>query len=126
MKELLFVCAGGGLGSGARYLVGIAFRHATGDGFPWGTLTVNVIGSFLLGFLLMHAAGADRLSPTTELALGTGLLGGFTTYSTFNFETVRLAQQGEPGKAALYVVLTVLAGLAAGVGGIALGRSLAT
>jgi CrcB protein len=119
--RLLLVCAGGAIGSGARYLVATWAARSLGAGFPHGTLLVNVSGSFLIGLLFAASAGragADEL----RLLLGAGVLGGFTTYSSFNHETLALVEQGSLGLAAANVALTVFGCLAAGLAGLALAR----
>jgi fluoride exporter len=120
VTRLLLVCAGGALGSGARYLAATAIARALGPDFPRGTLFVNVTGSFLLAFLL--ALRAESLGPEARLFLGAGVMGGYTTYSSFNYETIALVERGSPGLAAANVALTVLGCLAAGLGGLALAR----
>lgn len=124
MKQLLLVALGGGAGSGARYLATLALARALGPDLPWGTFAVNVLGSFALGFLLTASVHSGRISPEVQLCLGTGLLGGFTTYSTFNFETLRLLDEGRPTTALGYAALTVAVCLLAGFAGIAAGRTL--
>jgi CrcB protein len=122
--RLLLVCAGGALGSGARYLVATAMARAVGVGLPWGTLAVNASGSFLIA-LVMGAAATGALSEEGRLLLATGVLGGFTTYSSFNHETLALAAQGRLAAAAGYAALTFCACLAAGLAGLATVRALA-
>jgi CrcB protein len=119
--RFLLVCLGGALGSGARYLVSTWVANALGSGFPKGTLAVNVTGSFLLS-LVMVAALSGVASPNARLFLGTGVLGGYTTYSSFNYETLALVEQGSIGLAAANVALTIVGCLAAGLAGLALGR----
>ena len=121
MDRLLLVCLGGALGSGARYL---ASEWAKGEGpHPVGTWLVNIVGSFLLGFL--SAALVDStLSPAWKLGLTTGLMGGFTTYSTFSHETASLLERGAYSHAAINVGLTVTACLVATFLGLWLGRTL--
>jgi CrcB protein len=121
--RLLLVCAGGALGSGARYLVSTWAARALGADFPRGTLLVNVTGSFVLAFIF--AVPGSRLSPELRLFLGAGICGGYTTYSSFNTETLALFEQGSAALAAANLALTVLACLAAGIAGLALGRWLA-
>jgi fluoride exporter len=125
MGRLLLVSAGGAVGTAARYLMSVALARALGPELPYGTFAVNVIGSFLLG-VVMHA-GLDTAAPipTARLVLGTGVLGGFTTYSAFNYETLRFLESGAWGTAALYVCATVVVCLAAGTLGMAVGRALA-
>lgn len=124
MLQFLVVCAGGALGSGARFLLSTWAVRALGADFPRGTLLVNVTGSFALALIL--AVPGDRLGPDLRLFLGAGVLGGYTTYSSFNTETLALLDQGSPGLAAANLALTVLGCLAAGVAGLALGRLLAS
>ncbi len=123
MKRLLLVCAGGALGSGARYLVSTWAARALGVDFPRGTLIVNAMGSFVLAFLF--ALPGEALSPDARLFLGAGVLGGYTTYSSFNTETIALLDGGAPALALANVALTVLGCLVAGLAGLALGRALA-
>lgn len=124
MTRFLWICLGGAAGTGARYLLA-GWLRATGPGFPWGTLVVNVIGSFLLGVVMQVALTTDLISPTLRLGLTTGVLGGFTTYSTFNYETLQYLQQNAWLAAFANLVATVLACLAAGALGVAAGRLLA-
>lgn len=125
MTRFVWVCVGGAAGTGARYwLSGWAQRHA-GSAFPVGTLAVNVIGSFLLGFLMEVGVAGDMLGPTARIALTTGVMGGFTTYSTFNYETIQFLRDGAWAAAAGNVAATLGACLAAGVAGLAAGRGLA-
>jgi CrcB protein len=121
--RLLLVCAGGALGAGARYLVSTwAVRHLGAD-FPRGTLVVNVTGSFVLAFLVALRPGL--VSPDLRLFLGAGICGGYTTYSSFNTETLALLEGGSPALAAANLGLTVVGCLVAGVAGLAAGRWLA-
>lgn len=122
MDKFLIVVASGGAGSGARYLVGLA----TGDrGFPYATMIVNVVGSFLIALVLELALEAKTLSPNLTLGLTTGFMGGFTTYSSFNYQTTALWMSGQHAKAAVNLAVTVVACLAAGIVGIWLARRLA-
>lgn len=114
---LLQVALGGALGASARYLTGVATIRIIGPGFPWGTLTVNVAGSFCMGVLvvaLAHTNATARLAPF----LMTGVLGGFTTFSAFSLDAVALYERGQIMAAAAYVAASVilsLAGIAAGL-----------
>jgi len=122
--RFLWVCLGGAAGTGARYwLSGWAQRHA-GSAFPVGTLAVNVIGSFLLGALMEIGVSGGMLAPTLRVALTTGVMGGFTTYSTFNYETIQYLRDGAWAAGAANVAATVVACLGAGVAGLAIGRGL--
>lgn len=107
MARFLWICLGGAAGTGARYLLSTWTMKAFGVAFPYGTLAVNVIGSFLMAGLMYAGIEAAVLPPTVRLALTTGIMGGFTTYSTFSFETMRYFQVGEWRLGILNVVLTV-------------------
>jgi fluoride exporter len=125
MKQIIAVFFGGAAGSVARYLLSMWARGALGEQFPYGTVLVNVIGSFAMGALAYLGRTTNMLPPTLALALTTGVLGGFTTYSTFNDDTVRFLQGGAFGRAALNVGLTLFVCLAAGFAGVSLGRWIA-
>ena len=120
---LFWVMAAGGLGSGARYLIGLWAATAFGTAFPMGTLIVNLAGSFVIGFLAPFTMGG-ALSAEVSAAIGAGFLGGFTTYSSFNQETLLLLTGGAIGTAALNIVVTLLGGLAAGTMGLVAARAL--
>jgi CrcB protein len=115
---LLLVAAGGAAGSVARHLVGLTALGAPPQ-FPWGTLAVNVVGSFVLGAVL----GAVPPGAPARLLLGTGLCGGFTTFSAFSAEAVALAERGQAGRAAAYVAASVALGVLAAAAGAAAGRA---
>jgi CrcB protein len=123
MSKLLLVCAGGALGSGARYLVGTWSAAAWGVGFPWGTLIVNLLGSFLIAVIAVLGLEAGAVSPDLRLFLAVGVMGGFTTYSSFNHETLALAQRGEWGLVAAYVGATLVGAWIAGLAGLLLARA---
>ena len=124
MSRFLCICLGGAAGTGARYLLSGWALATFGGSFPWGTVAVNVIGSFLLGVIVSAADAMPALSPTMRLALTTGVMGGFTTYSAFNQETVQFLQAGAWRLALGNVALTLVLCLAAGFAGVALGRAL--
>jgi CrcB protein len=118
MVQLLLVALGGAMGSVARYGVGLAAARLFGLGFPWGTLIVNVVGGLAMGVL------AARFGPDQEnlrLLLGVGVLGGFTTFSTFSLETLRLMEQGA-APAVLYVTASLVLSVAGCWMGFVLGR----
>jgi CrcB protein len=122
LVDLVLVGLGGSIGSLARYAVGVALAATLGPGFPYGTLVVNLTGSFAAGVLL--GVGDTRgLATSTRLVLLTGFLGGYTTFSAFGAETVRLAEQQGALAAVANVAANVGIGLAAAVVGIALGRA---
>ena len=119
MTRFLWICAGGAAGTGARYLLSGWALARWGSGYPWGTLAVNVVGSFLLGLVVQ---AAPLLSPTLRLSLTTGLMGGFTTYSAFNQETIHYMQNGSWPVAMANVSGTLIGCLLAGCAGILVGR----
>jgi len=125
VTRFLLVCLGGAIGTGARFLVSGWALALLGADFPYGTLAVNAIGSLLLGTIMHIGLTTDLLSPTLRLTLATGVMGGFTTYSTFNYETLRYLEEGAWMRAALNVVATLVLCLAAGLAGVALARRVA-
>lgn len=122
--RFLWICLGGALGTGSRYLVGVWAGNRLGLSFPYGTLFVNVAGSFLIGLVSALALGIASFPPTLRLAITTGFLGGLTTYSSFNHETIRLFEEGARLGAALNFGVTAVGSLIAGLLGLALGRAL--
>ncbi len=125
MLRFLTICLGGALGTGARYGVGLWAARTLGAGFPFGTLLVNVVGSFLISVVMYLSADVGVISPGLRLFLTTGFMGGFTTYSSFNYETLKLIQGGAWATAAANVVLTLCAAAIAGVFGLWAGARLA-
>jgi CrcB protein len=118
MLNVLMVALGGAVGAVARYGVSVGAARWFGLAFPWGTLIVNVVGGLAMGLL------AARFGPEQEavrLALGVGVLGGFTTFSAFSLETVRLMEH-QPGLAMLYVAASVILSVGACWAGLMLGR----
>jgi len=115
----LLVAVGGTLGVLARYGISRLTLHS--EALIWSTVGVNVVGSFLLG-LLVAEHWFDR---DVREALGVGLLGGFTTFSTFSVQIILEADAGEPGRALAYLLASVIGGVAAAAAGYALGRELA-
>ncbi len=110
MRELVLIGFAGGVGSLARYGIGQWALRELGDLFPWGTLAVNALGSFVLGVVVgMHMSG--KLSRSGTLALGTGFCGGFTTFSTFSVEAVTLFERNQPSRAAAYLAASGALGL---------------
>lgn len=120
----LIVLLGGGAGSLARYLTSTWMANRFGAVFPWGTFTVNVAGSFLIGLLATLADERGMLGPQVRLFLVVGVLGGFTTFSSFSLESWRLAEQGELTPALLNILANLSLGLVAVTCGIALGRGI--
>lgn len=125
--RLLLVCLGGALGSGLRYLFGLLAARLLGLTFPFGTLGVNLLGSFLISLIIglsLSAGGSAPISPTLRLFLTTGVMGGLTTYSAFNHEVLTLLEDGAQPRALLYVAVTLLGCLAMGASGLWLSRQL--
>lgn len=116
MNGLFPVMVGGAIGAGARHLVGQILLARLGPGFPWWTLSINIAGSLMMGLLigwLARSGGSDQ----ARLFLGVGVLGGFTTFSSFSMEFWTLFERGQMAQAAAYVGASVIIGIAAcGVG----------
>jgi CrcB protein len=126
MSRVLLVLAGGGLGSVARYLTTIAFVRFVSADFPYGTLAVNLIGCFLIGFVHTFGVLTLRLSPDTRLFLTTGVMGGLTTYSSFNYEGLTMIAEGQSGRALIYVLAMMAGCAAAGLLGVMSARAAAS
>jgi CrcB protein len=107
----LLVVLGAAIGAPLRYLADRAVQARHESVFPWGTFTVNVTGSFILGFLI-HGAAVHHVPGSVSALLGTGLCGALTTYSTFGYETVRLLED----RFRAYALLNIVAGIGAGLG----------
>lgn len=122
--RLLWIVLGGAAGTAARYLLGGWLLDRLGPAFPWGTLAVNLLGSFLIGFVMETSLLTGAINPTLRLALTTGVLGGFTTYSSFNYETLRLAEGGVWLTASANVGATLVGCWAAGLLGVGAARLL--
>jgi fluoride exporter len=120
MPTLVLVMLGGALGAGARFLLSQAALAAAGPGFPWGTLSANLIGGFLMGLLIGSPLGANQ--PATAF-LAIGVLGGFTTFSSFSIETIRLIEAGSVAAALAYVAASVIGAVGACAMGLFLARS---
>ncbi|MFB6943601.1 MULTISPECIES: fluoride efflux transporter CrcB [unclassified Streptomyces] len=119
----LLVIVGAAVGAPLRYLTDRAVQSRHDTVFPWGTLAVNVSGSLVLG-LLTGAATAGAATSHLQLLLGTGLCGALTTYSTFSYETLRLAEDGARFYAAANILASVVAGLGAAFAGVSLAQAL--
>ncbi|MEO7041716.1 MAG: fluoride efflux transporter CrcB [Gemmatimonadaceae bacterium] len=122
----LYVAVGSALGGVSRYVVGAAIQQRVGFAFPMGTLLINIVGSFLIGFILRLALGGTQMSPETRIFLTTGFCGGFTTFSTFSYETAALIEVGQYRRAATYVILSVVVSVIATFAGFALAQSALT
>ena len=125
MRGFLLVCFGGAVGSGLRFLVAVAAARLLPLDFPYGTLAVNLAGSFAIGVVQELALGALLIPEPVRLLLSTGVLGGFTTYSAFSYDAVRLAATGSWPAAVLYVAVTTAGCLALCALGIAAARQFA-
>ena len=120
--EYLVIGIGGFLGANARYLVSGWITHVWGTTFPWGTLIINVSGSFLLGVLMVNLMTRPFVSPHYRLFFAVGFLGAYTTFSTFSYETLRLLQDQSIGLALLNIMGSVLLGLIGVLVGVWVGR----
>jgi CrcB protein len=124
MQRFLWICLAGAAGTGTRYLVGLWAGQRFGTTFPYGTMIVNVAGCFLIAVVTHVALNTADFSPDLRLALTTGFMGGLTTYSSFNFETTKLLQDGARAEAVANFGITVVACFLAGLLGLAMGRRL--
>jgi CrcB protein len=124
MWKVLAIALAGGAGTALRHGVNVGLTRWLGASFPWPTIAVNILGSLLLGVVMELAGDREILGVPAKLVLGTGVLGGFTTYSAFNLETLRLFEQGAHARASIYLGATLLLCLGAGLAGITIGRSL--
>jgi CrcB protein len=122
VKTFWAVALGAGVGGVSRYLLASAIQQRAGTAFPWGTFVVNVSGSLLLGFLLRYALATPSLSVEMRALLTTGFCGGYTTFSTYSYETAALLEDGQYSRAGLYAVASVLLALAGTIAGFALAR----
>ena len=117
-----YIAFGSAVGGVARFLLGGAVQRVAGSTFPVWTLLVNVTGSLLLGFLMRYLLEGSPTSPEVRALLTTGFCGGYTTFSTFSFETIALLEQGDIRRGVLYIVLSVSLSLLATLGGMGLAR----
>jgi len=117
MIKLLVIGFGGFLGSILRYVVGKSVDGKINASFPWGTFTVNVVGSFIIGFVYMLAMRKVGITENWRLFLGAGFCGGFTTFSAFAWENVSLLDQKLIGTSLIYIVSSVVIGMLAIVAG---------
>jgi CrcB protein len=124
IKFVALVALGGAIGSVARYLTGVGMLHVMGPGYPWGTLLVNIVGSFLMGLLVATLVLKTTNIEPIRLFLATGVLGGFTTFSAFSLEAVQLWERREPLAAVAYVTASVVLSILALAAGFAIVRAL--
>ena len=121
---LLYIAVGSAAGGVLRYLLGGVIQRATGGTFPVGTLLINISGSFLLGLIYRYSADSAAISAEMRAMLTIGLCGGYTTFSSFSYESIRLIEDGQFSRALLYVLLSVVLCLAGTALGIVAGREL--
>ena len=107
MKLLFLAAAGGAIGASARYLVGLSAVRLLGHGFPWGTLTVNIVGSFFMGILIESWALRYNAPQEVRIFMTTGILGGFTTFSAFSLDFVTLFERKDYSSALAYLLANV-------------------
>ncbi len=113
MKEIVIVAAGGAFGSALRYLTAMLMLRLTGATFPWGTLIINIVGSFAMGLFIELLARRFGASNELRLLVATGVLGGFTTFSSFSLEVAVLWERGMASAALAYVLASVLGSICA-------------
>ena len=123
MDRLAWICLAGAVGTGARYLLTLWAAERFGTAFPIGTLVANLAGCFLMA-LAVEAAFRSGWPETVRLTVTAGFLGGFTTYSSFNFEATRLLENGAGNTAGAYALATIIGAFVAGWMGLAVGRQL--
>ena len=124
MTQMMAIAAGGAIGALLRYWTSLAVHSRLGSGFPYGTLMVNVLGSLLMGFLYIWLIERIAAGATLRAFLLIGVLGAFTTFSTFSLETLNLVEGGQLGKALLNVVVSVTVCITAAALGIIAARQL--
>jgi CrcB protein len=125
LRQILLVAIGGAAGSVARHLVGVASLRLFGPAFPFGTLIVNLVGAFVMGVFVELLARRFGASTDLRLLIATGVLGGFTTFSSFALDTAVLWERGDTLSSFVYVATTLVLGLAALFLGLGLARTLA-
>ena len=123
MERFLWICLAGAAGTGARYLIALWAAQRFGSSFPFGTLIVNLAGCFGIA-AIMHAASTLSWSPTMRSAITIGFIGGLTTYSSFNYETTRLLEEGATSAAVFNATATIVGAFAAGWLGMVCARQL--
>lgn len=119
-----YVALGSAVGGVARFALASLVQQRVGPNFPFGTLVVNISGSFVLGLVLRYALGTQAITPEVRALITTGFCGGYTTFSTFTYDTMLLLEDGQTSRAGLYVLLSVALSLAGAWLGILGGRAL--
>lgn len=122
MERFLIVCGAGAVGCGSRYLVSLWAAARFGTKLPYGTLIVNIVGSFLIALVMEVSIRSTGFNPNVRLALTTGFMGGLTTYSSFNYETTALLFNGSTMRGIANIALTLIGCLLAGLLGLFLAR----
>ena len=122
MRTVWAIALGAAIGGVARYYLSTAVQHRLGATFPWGTLLINVSGSLLLGFIIRYALATPSMSLELRALLTTGFCGGYTTFSTYSYETAALLEDGQYERAGLYAFGSAILALAATLGGFLLAR----
>lgn len=125
MQMILAIAAGGAVGAVLRHFTNNAILHVLGHGFPWGIFTANILGSFLMGLLIAAFAHFYEPSQAVKAFLTVGVLGAFTTFSTFSMDSVLMIERGQYGLAALYIGGSLVLGVAALFAGMILVRGMA-
>lgn len=124
LLHFLWICLAGAVGTGARYLTSVTVQHYLGEIFPHSTFLINVAGSFLISVVMVVGLNTTVIPPMLRIVITTGLLGGFTTYSSFNYEALQYFQNGEIIRGIIYMAGSVLTCLLAGIAGLFLARRL--
>ncbi|MCV0397046.1 MAG: fluoride efflux transporter CrcB [Rhizobiaceae bacterium] len=124
MKQFLLVAAGGAVGASMRHLVNLASLRLLGPAFPWGTLTVNIVGSFCMGLFVEWMARRYGTSAEVRAFIAIGVLGGFTTFSAFSLDVATIWERGANVQASLYIAASVVGAIAALFAGLWLARAL--
>ncbi len=122
MKTFWAIAFGAAVGGVSRYYLSAAVQHRMGSGFPWGTLLINITGSIILGFIMRYALATPGVSVELRVLLTTGFCGGYTTFSTYSYETATLMEDGQFARAGTYALASILLALAGTFGGFALAR----
>lgn len=120
----VFIAAAGALGALCRWGISIAAQTLLGGSFAWGTLAANILGCFLLGFMMHAGLVSDKISPLLRTAVTVGFLGALTTFSTFSYETVKYLEDGSWALAVGNISANLIIGVCATLGGLMLGRTL--
>ncbi len=124
MRMILAIALGGAFGAVSRHFIAAAVGRQMGHGFPWGTLAVNLLGSFIMGFMIVYFTHRLNLSNEVKALITVGFLGSLTTFSTFSMEIGKFIETAQYGSAAIYIGVSVVIGVAALFLGMTTGRLL--